>query len=454
MRFFILFFLAVNLNVAAQNNSIRINIDNPKFRPMIIGVTPMSKSPLGIKLSSRLEYLLNFSGVFKTVQPRIFDSLLGTKVYSYANKGGVSGFDFQAWKKLGLEAMIVASLEEGKSKSKISLHAIDLFGMKSIVDKTYSGVSNQKLDVAIRHFADTLLQKLTNKSGIFNSKIVFVGKKSKSSKKHIYLADFDGSNVEQITHENTIHISPHLSRDGNYLTYTSFKLKKPSLYVYNIKTKRHKLLSSSFDTNSGGAFSPNSKSIVFTAASKGNSDLYVVPVSGGRIKGFIKGNGDDVDAAISHSGTHMAYVSGRYGNPHIFSAQLNWLPDGTPKVVSEKRLTYAGWYNTGPSWSPNNSKIAFAGYDKDINRYDIFVMNSNGSKMERLTLRIADNEDPSWSPNGQLILFQTNRIGKYNSKGGYSIYLMNQDGSNQRKLNTGMFEAYQPEWGINQKYPF
>ena len=45
----------------------------------------------------------------------------------------------------------------------------------------------------------------------------------------------------------------------------------------------------------------------------------------------------------------MAFVSGRFGNPHIFRAQLAWDGDTRVRVVADKRLTYAGWYNATPS---------------------------------------------------------------------------------------------------------
>ena len=147
-------------------------------------------------------------------------------------------------------------------------------------------------------------------------------------------------------------------------------------------------------------------------------------------------------------GSSIAFVSGRYGNPHIFVGKLAL--GVKPRVVSDRRLTYAGWYNSTPSWSPDSDKIIFGGYDKDIDRYDVFIMNPNGSKLERLTLKTGDNESPSWSPNGQMIVFQSNRVGQSNAKGKAALFIMNRDGSGQRKLDIPLYEVQTPHWSVAQ----
>jgi TolB protein len=142
----------------------------------------------------------------------------------------------------------------------------------------------------------------------------------------------------------------------------------------------------------------------------------------------------------------MAFVSGRYGNPHIFRADLEWKSPTEVRVVGEQRLTFVGWYNAVPAWSPSSDRIAFAGYDRDIDRFDLFIMDPFGKSMERLTLKTGDNESPSWSPNGQLIAFHSNRTNGENKKSVAQIFVMNSDGSSQRQLNTGLYEAQTPKW--------
>src|SRR4029077_13628440 len=60
---------------------------------------------------------------------------------------------------------------------------------------------------------------------------------------------------------------------------------------------------------------------------------------------------------------------------------------------------------------------------------DIYVMNADGSNVQRLTNYPTWNDAPRWSPDGTRIVFQSLR-------GGYvtDIYVMNADGTNQTRL--------------------
>ena len=148
------------------------------------------------------------------------------------------------------------------------------------------------------------------------------------------------------------------------------------------------------------------------------------------------------------NGKWLAFVSGRYGNPHIFRATIS--TDSKTRGIRLKdtsRLTYRGWYNTTPAWSPNSEDIAFSSFDNDIQRFDIFVMNNAGKSLRRLTLAYGDSENPTWSPNGQLIMFNSNRIEGSKHRGPSKLYIMNKDGSNQRPIRIdGIYAAYSPKW--------
>ena len=80
--------------------------------------------------------------------------------------------------------------------------------------------------------------------------------------------------------------------------------------------------------------------------------------------------------------------------PHIFKlgSQLEPVNQELSQTVGS---FYAGWYNSTPAWSPTSDKIIFGGYDKDIDRYDIFIMNPDGTQLERLTLKTGDNVNSS-----------------------------------------------------------
>ena len=433
---------------------IQINIDNPGFRKMVVAVTKINEGK-NTPYRKRLQELLEFSGFFKVLSPRAFTDLEGPNLQTLGIKDTMQSLDIESWRGLGVETLIYGKIFKSDRSYRVHLVAANIYSKQKITSLHLKKVSSQNIDSALRKFADQIIEKLSGKSGIFNSKIVFIGKKNKGSFKQVYTSNFDGSNLKQITNFPAIHLSPSYSPDGRYITYTSFKDNNPDLFVYDTKTGRHKKVSGRRGMNSGGAWSHNSKVIAFTSAGKpgsGDTDLYSVNPNGGKPSKLIAGRGLDVEPSFSPNGKWVAYVSGRYGNPHIFAAELDW--NSGLKILKDQRLTYAGWYNASPDWSPDSKKIAFASYDKEIDRFDLFMMDPDGKNMERLSLRTGDNESPAWSPNGQLIAFQSSRVGTANIKDQYHLYTMKRDGSEQKEIKLPLFEVTQPDWGPNLDVEF
>ncbi|MGE0172035.1 MAG: hypothetical protein AB7T49_04590 [Oligoflexales bacterium] len=451
------------VRVTPGSGPLFISIDNPNFRKLVSAVPAFfEKSTLtnpNFKAyveagAYELQRLLSFSGLFQAIDKAAYIDVAKTleqHVKQTSSKvlpapTGLEGIDLPQWRTLNVESLTIGALEQTSDGLIVELRTIDIARGQLVLAKRYTKVTDRDLVPLIRRYANLLLEAYTGKPGIFSSKIAFVGRKDKKANKQIYISDFDGTDVKQITFDNVPHLSPHFSPDGKFLTFTSFKARNPDLYLFDLATGKTKKLSGEPGLNSGGQWAKNGKVIAFTGSKDGDSDIYLISPSGADRRVFIKGSGLDVDPTFSPDGQSLAFVSGRFGNPHIFVATLQWLSDTNLRVLKDRRLTYAGWYNATPDWSFDSKKIAFAGYDKDIDRFDIFIMNPDGTQLERLTLRKGDNESPTWSPNGQLILFQSNRLNDKDVKGRPQLYIMDRDGANQRLLNTGLYEAQTPAW--------
>jgi len=434
-----------------------VNIDNPNFRKLNVAIPDFLVEPganretreLAKRGASELSRLLTFSSLFSVRSSDVFEGVLKAKGVTRWEMGqqNMDGVDVQQWRAVGIESLTLGEAAYDGDTWTFTLRTIDLGKGEVVVGKRYSKVPKSEVPAVMRRYADLILKAYTGKSGIFSSRLVFVGRRARNSAKQIFISDFDGTNVQQITTENAPHLSPAWSRDGRYVTYTSFQDGPAEIFMYDTRTGRKSKLTHGPGLSSGSNWGPSDHLIAFTGAHNGNSEIYVMSPGKRERKMLISGDGLDVDPTFSPDGKWMAFVSGRYGNPHIFRASLEW-NDEKPRVSEDKRLTFAGWYNATPAWSPESDKLAFAGYDKDINRFDMFMMNPDGTQLERLTLRAGDNERPSWAPNGQLIVFQSSRGPALEDvKGTPHLYIMNRDGSGQRLLDTGLFEAQQPAWG-------
>jgi TolB protein len=80
-----------------------------------------------------------------------------------------------------------------------------------------------------------------------------------------------------------------------------------------------------------------------------------------------------------------------------------------------------------PYWSPDGSKIVFQSNRLDDNS-EVYIMDSDGRHIVRLTNSEGFDEAPIWSPDGNSILFTTDRDGDH------EIYIMDVNGENQRNL--------------------
>jgi RNA polymerase sigma factor (sigma-70 family) len=98
-----------------------------------------------------------------------------------------------------------------------------------------------------------------------------------------------------------------------------------------------------------------------------------------------------------------------------------------------------------PAQVPEEGQIVFHS-DRDGNN-EIYVMDTDGGNVRRLTNNPADDIRPVWSPDGKSIAFGSMRDGNW------QIYLMSPDGKNQRRISND--RAGDPAWSPDgQKIAF
>jgi Tol biopolymer transport system component len=145
---------------------------------------------------------------------------------------------------------------------------------------------------------------------------------------------------------------------------------------------------------------------------------------------------DYFSSPIPEAGTSkIVFASNREGSMQIYVMNS----DGSGVA----RLTNSAANDDFPRWSPDGGRILFQS-DRDnpfSGNYDIYVMNADGGGVARLTNNMNDDSLPSWSPDGTRIVFQSLRNG---SK--YQVYVMNADGSNQANLSNSSSNDGEPSW--------
>ena len=101
----------------------------------------------------------------------------------------------------------------------------------------------------------------------------------------------------------------------------------------------------------------------------------------------------------------------------IASAKIVWMSDWEIFVMEDdgskrQRLTYNKVYDGTPRWSPNGKFIAFDRAQERVTNeqnHDLFIMNRDGTQERQLTAYSGLDVNPSWSSDGQYLSFTSTR---------------------------------------------
>ena len=133
----------------------------------------------------------------------------------------------------------------------------------------------------------------------------------------------------------------------------------------------------------------------------------------------------------------LYYVSYKFGAPEILWHDLN--------TGDRKRFaTFAG-SNMSPAVSPDGSKVAMI-LSKD-GTVDLYVCNSDGSGLRRLTNSREEESSPCWSPDGQWICFADK------SGGRRALRKVSPNGGTPVRISTsGVSNPTEPDWSPDGKW--
>jgi len=334
---------------------------------------------------------------------------------------------FKDWSVIGAELLLKGRYTCIGRSLEVEAMLFDVFSGRQILSRRLLG-KIKKYRYLMHRLGNEIIYLLTRHKGMFLSRLTFVG--NSTGHKEIYVCDYDGHNVHQITFDKSIALLPRWSPSGDKIIYNSYRDGGPMLYIKDMASGVDRRISARKGLNIGASWAPDGKSVALTLSHGDNPDIYTIDLNGKIIKRLTKYWGIDVSPSFSPDGKKVAFVSNRLGSPQIYIRD--------PQLGKEERLTFfEGKYNTSPSWSRLNC-IAFSGMNKG--RFDIYRINADGSNLRKLTKNRGNDEDPCWSPDGRYIVFSSNRDGRYH------LYIMNADGQNQRRITSNKGDQTSPSW--------
>ncbi len=210
----------------------------------------------------------------------------------------------------------------------------------------------------------------------------------------LFVIGVDGSNKMQITTSTGVDGAPAWSPDGTQIAFTTPDAQNDHVSIAIVRPDGsgfHRLAEDTAFLDGNPAWSPDAQRIVFTA-----------------------GGGDAIDVMNADGSNRHRLVTKTAGETY---GHLTWSPDGGRIAFESTRPMQAG----------------------SDDRFEIWVMNADGSNLVRLTNNDVADHHPSWSPNGAKILF-----GRGGATGG--VYAINPDGNGETRLVSMPYGASRPAW--------
>ncbi len=289
-------------------------------------------------------------------------------------------------------------------------------GGGTVLSKNYSGSARENA----HRFADDIIDTLTGNKGFATTKIAFIA--TRSGKKEVYVADYDGSNARQMTHDGVISVHPSISPDGLRIAYTGYQSGYPDVYVIDLASGARNRIVNFPGTNSGAAFSPNGDRIALTVSKDGNPELYVVGASGGGARRLTHTRGVESGPTWSPSGSEIIYSSDNGGSPQLYRVSAS---GGSGQLISTGHS-----YCTEPNWSPDGKKVAFNVRGGGEFQIAIGDLGGGGSRV------VSSGENPVWGADSRHIIF---------TQGG-ALYMLDTVTSHKSKILDGLGRITEPSW--------
>jgi TolB protein len=291
----------------------------------------------------------------------------------------------------------------------------------TVLSKSYPPQAGGTRENAHR-YANDIIETLTGHKGIAGTKVAFIA--TRSGKKEVYVADCDGSNVRQLTHDNTISVHPSLSPDGRRIAYTGYQSGYADVYVIDLASGSRNRIVNFPGTNSGATFSPDGGRLALTISKDGNPELYTVSANGGGARRLTRTRGVESGPTWSPDGSEIIYSFDGSGGPQLYRISSG---GGTGQHISTGHS-----YCTEPNWSPDGKKVAFN--VRSGGEFQIAILDLAGSG----TRTLATGQDPVWGADSRHIVF---------TEGG-ALYMLDTVNSRRNKILDGLGKITEPSWSL------
>jgi TolB protein len=277
----------------------------------------------------------------------------------------------------------------------LSLSVPRLFKLGSVLAFSSERVSDRQGQAI--YLLDFERDQLANLTGIIGSRVM--PEWSPDGSRILYRGDDDQLYVISLSHplreqitvpEDGRYFTPVWSPDGEHIAFTDLNHD-----VYTTTPGGHDVRSvtQSADTSYWPEWSPDGKRLLFTSNSGRGGRLLMVDADGSNLRTLFERSATLSWPDVSPDGQYLAMGM----NQHLYVVDV----DGKHERLLPDTQDL---YSFSPLWSPDSQRIAFFTY-AGVVRYNLYVVNADGSGLLQLSEAISENGGLSWSPDSRFVAF-------------------------------------------------
>jgi len=318
------------------------------------------------------------------------------------------------------------SLSLAQAQISNQLEMLDIFNLEYISDPQISPDGSQI--IYVRNFKDVMTDRnLSN----------------------LWIANFDGSKNRPLTTGEQNDRSPRWSHDGSRIVYTSNKSGKNDLYLRWMDSGEERVLINTEKSPSNLAWSPDDKHLVFNMfvseanpspikmpakpagakwnappkyvddltwrrdgvgeLTKGNQQLFTIPVSGGTPRQLTAGEFGHAGAVWSADGQYLYFSTNKHKPEEleIMDSDIYRLKIATSEMT---KLTDRYGPDQSPRLSPDGKKMAYLGFDDEYKGYQVsklYLANTDGTNSQLISGDLdRDVNNIQWAADSKGLYFQ------------------------------------------------
>ncbi len=252
----------------------------------------------------------------------------------------------------------------------------------------------------------------------------------------IYIMDIEGNNIIQVTDDPSSDWGPDWRPVSQHkkILFDSDKDGDREIYTVDEDGSNMTQLTDNKTTDGLAFWSPDNNRIVYFSDQDGDDDIYTMNSDGSNKTQLTFNETSDRAATWSHDGQTIAFVSSRTGNQEIFIMNQ----DGS----NQRQLTFNSTKDFWPAFTPDDEYLTYTTFYKTQDTYLVKVSEDDGDILLPILLR-KDTSRCEYSPDGTKIAFSS----KVNSN--WDIYVMNNDGSNINRITYSLKDEWVPTWSAD-----